>query len=73
MVCLKKSTGDVNITKDEKRLFSIKEFAYYIGVSERTARKMIAAPACPYVCKIGGRILVDRYTLDKWIDNNTGK
>ncbi len=58
---------------DEPKLLNVKEFCKYIGVGERTARKLLAEPNCSYVFRLGGKIMVNKTILDKWIDNNTGR
>ena len=56
----------------EPKLLTVKDFCKYINVSERKARTMLTEPNCPYRCKIGGKVLVNKPVLDKWIDSNTG-
>ena len=56
-----------------KKLLSVKQMCEYMSIGESTARKLLANPSCPYVCKIEGRIFANKTVLDKWIDSNTGR
>lgn len=57
----------------EKKLLSVKELAFYIGVGQTKARELLAKEDCPYVCRIDRRIFANRTLLDKYIDENTGR
>jgi excisionase family DNA binding protein len=52
-----------------KRLFSVKESAFYLSVSQWTVRERIGAGLLPAV-KIGHRLLLDRADLDRFIEMN---
>ena len=56
----------------ESRLLTVKDFCKYVNIGERTARKMLTEPNCTYRCRIGGKVLINKSVLDKWIDSNTG-
>lgn len=55
--------------RPEKRLYSIKEAAQYLGRSVWAVREMLWAGKIPYV-KDGKRILLDIYDMDEWIEKN---
>jgi len=58
------------------RLFSVKEAARYLGMSEAALRKRIYLREVRGLVKIGGRIFLDRKELDRWIEEkriNGGK
>jgi len=50
-----------------KRLFTIPEASVYLGRSVPSLRELIWAGSLPCV-KVGKRIHLDIYDLDKWID-----
>jgi len=52
-----------------KRLYSIKESAEYLGRTVWAVREMLWAGKLPYV-KDGKRILLDIHDMDTWIDKN---
>lgn len=52
-----------------KRLYSIKEGAFYLGRSVWAMREMLWAGKMPYV-KDGKRILIDLNDMIEWIDKN---
>jgi excisionase family DNA binding protein len=52
-----------------KRLYSIKEGAFYLGRSVWAVREMLWAGKMPYV-KDGQRILIDIQDMNEWIDRN---
>ena len=52
----------------EPRLLTVKDFCKYVNIGERTARKMLTEPNC----RIGGKVLINKSVLDRWIDSNTG-
>ena len=52
-----------------KRLYSIKESAVYLGRSEWAIREMIWAGKIPCI-KDGRRILLDIKDMDSWIEKN---
>jgi len=51
----------------QKRLYSIKEGAVYLGRSVWAVREMLWAGKMPFV-KDGKRILIDIRDMDNWID-----
>lgn len=51
----------------KKRLLTIKEAGIYLGRSEWSVRELIWAGSLPSV-KVGRRIHLDIYDLDKWIE-----
>ena len=53
----------------QKRLYSIKEGAIYLGRSVWAVREMLWAGKMPYV-KDGKRILIDIQDMDAWIDQS---
>jgi excisionase family DNA binding protein len=53
----------------QKRLYSIKEAAVYLGRSVWAVREMIWAGKIPYV-KDGKRILLDIFDMDRWIEQS---
>lgn len=53
----------------DKRLYSIKDAAEYLGRSIWSIREMIWAGKLPYV-KDGRRILLDINDIDDWITEN---
>ncbi len=63
-----KARGILN-PKSQKRLYSIKEAALYLGRSEWGLREMIWAGKLPIV-RDGRRILLDIIDMDKWIEQN---
>jgi excisionase family DNA binding protein len=52
-----------------KRLFTIPEAGEYLGRSTWSVRELIWAGSLPVV-KVGKRIHLDIYDLDKWIEKN---
>lgn len=52
-----------------KRLYSIKEGAFYLGRSIWAVREMLWAGKMPYV-KDGKRILIDINDMNEWIDRS---
>ncbi|MBN1366233.1 MAG: helix-turn-helix domain-containing protein [Syntrophaceae bacterium] len=52
-----------------KRLYSIKESAFYLGRTVCAVREMLWAGKMPYV-KDGKRILVDIQDMNEWINKN---
>lgn len=52
-----------------KRLYSIKEAAEYLGRTVWAVREMLWAGKIPYI-KDGRRILLDITDMDSWIDKN---
>lgn len=52
-----------------KRLYSIKEGAFYLGRTVGAVREMLWAGKMPYV-KDGKRILLDIQDMNEWIDRN---
>ena len=56
----------------QKRLYSIKEAAIYLGRTEWAVREMIYAGKLPYV-KDGKRILLDIRDMEAWIEQNKTK
>ena len=55
--------------KLNKRLYSIKEAAIYLGRSVWAVREMLWAGKIPHI-KDGRRILLDIADMDAWIDKN---
>ena len=55
--------------KLNKRLYSIKEAAIYLGRSVWAVREMLWAGKIPYI-KDGRRILLDIADMDAWIQKN---
>ncbi len=53
-----------------RRLISVKEAAYYIGLSPDTVYTMVSQQRIPFV-KMGRRTLFDLAALDGWIKQNT--
>lgn len=57
----------------QSKLLTVKQLAAYLSVSEKTARRLLHEPNCPYSCRVGKRLYANRNVLDKWIDSRTGK
>ncbi len=53
--------------KIEKRLYSLKEAAVYLGRTECAVREMLYAGKLPFV-RDGKRILLDIKDMDEWIE-----
>ena len=53
----------------DKRLYSIKEAALYLGRSVWAVREMLWAGKMPYI-KDGRRVLLDINDMDAWIEAN---
>ena len=53
----------------EKRLYSIKEAASYLGRSEWGVRELVWAGRIPFV-KVGRRVHIDIHDLDNFIEQN---
>lgn len=61
----------------ERRFFSCREIAEYLGISEKTVRRLIDRGEIP-ATKLGGKVLIDlkrleeileeRKICNKWID-----
>lgn len=51
-----------------KRMLSIKETANYMNLGINSTRSLITEIGA--TVKVGKRVLVDRYKLDEFIDNN---
>jgi excisionase family DNA binding protein len=55
----------------DKRLYTLKEGAYYLGLSVWSMRELIWAGEIPVVRRDGGRkIYLDKYDLDRHIEKN---
>lgn len=55
----------------ERYLLSIQDAARYISVSERTMQDIRNRPDFQYVVRrVGGRVLIHRESLDRWIDEH---
>jgi excisionase family DNA binding protein len=52
-----------------KRLYSIKEAAFYLGRSVCALREMLWAGKLPYI-KDGRRILLDIQDINAWVEKN---
>ncbi len=57
----------------EPKLLMVKDFCKYMNIGERNAKKLLSEPNCPYVFRLGGKIMVNKTIFDRWIDKNTGK
>ncbi len=56
----------------EKRLYTVREAAAYLGRTEWALRSMVAARRIPFVQEGGGcRIMFDKRELDRYIERNT--
>ena len=55
----------------DKKLLTVKDAAKYLSIGQTTMRKLLAEPNCPYVCKFGGRVFINKTILDKYIDSLT--
>ncbi len=56
----------------EKRLYTVREAAAYLGRTDWALRSMIAARKIPFVQEGGGcKIMFDKKALDKYIERNT--
>ena len=53
----------------EKRLLTVKEAAEYLGRSVWSVRELVWGGSLPCV-KVGRRIHLDIFDLDKWIDQH---
>jgi excisionase family DNA binding protein len=53
----------------QKRLYSVKEAAPYLGRSVTALREMLWAGKLPYI-KDGRRILLDIRDIDEWIEKS---
>jgi excisionase family DNA binding protein len=53
----------------QKRLYSIKEAAIYLGRTETALREMLWAGKLPYI-RDGRRLLLDLQDMDRWIDES---
>ncbi len=58
--------------KQQKRLYSVKEAAKYLGRTVWAVREMLWAGKMPYV-KDGRRILIDIHDMDEWIEKSKTK
>ncbi len=56
---------------EEKRLLSVKETCTYLGIKQTLCRQLLRKPDCPFVVRLGDRLLVDKKALDIWLDNET--
>lgn len=56
----------------DKKLLTIKEMCEYMSISETRARALLSEPSCPFIFRLGGRKLINRTVLDKWIDAGSG-
>ncbi len=55
----------------DKRLYTLKEAAYYLGLKVWSMRELIWAGEIPVVRRDGGRkIYLDRFDLDGYIEKN---
>lgn len=62
------------VSHSEKRLYTLKEAAGYLGRSEWSMREIIWSGEIPVVRQNGGRkIYLDIIDLDKFIDQNKGR
>ena len=66
------------MSKDTKnfngqKLLTVKELCEYLSIGDSTARKILSAPNCSFVFKLGSRYYANKTALDKWIDSNTGR
>jgi len=52
-----------------KRLYSIKEAAFYLGRTVCAVREMLWAGKLPYI-KDGRRILLDIHDMNAWVEKN---
>lgn len=50
----------------KKRLLSISECCDYVGLGKTSTRKLMKQIGAE--CKIGGRCLFDKFTIDQYID-----
>lgn len=53
----------------EKRFLNVKEFADYMNIGTTKARELIKERH-GFAINIGGKWLIDKTKLDKWINNN---
>ena len=53
---------------DEKRLFTVDEAAYYLGLTKTTLYTWTCQKKIPYV-KIGRALRFDRAELDTWVES----
>lgn len=60
------------VSLNEKKLLTVKEMCEYMSISETRARALLSEPSCPFIFRLGGRKLVNRTILDKWIDAGSG-
>jgi len=60
----------VDNLRRNKRLFTVKEAAEYLGRTVGSVRELIWAGSLPCV-KVGRRVHLDIVELDKWIEQNT--
>ena len=55
--------------KEEKRFMNVKEFCTYMGIGQTKARELISQRN-GFALNIGGKWLIDKKKLEKWIDSN---
>lgn len=51
-----------------RRVFSVAEAAEYLGVSRWTVYRRVEQGLLPHV-KIGSRVSIPEFTLEKWLDD----
>lgn len=59
----------MNDDNKEKRFMTIKEFCIYMGIGQTKARELISQRH-GFALNIGGKWLIDKKKLEKWIDLN---
>lgn len=57
------------VDKEEKRFMNVKEFCTYMGIGQTKARELISQRN-GFALNIGGKWLIDKKKLEKWIDSN---
>lgn len=60
--------NNVSIPIWEKINLTIKEACEYSNIGEKTLRKLLNDPDCPFVVHIGIKKLIKRKHFEKWLD-----
>lgn len=52
---------------DMKKLLTVKEVCFYLGIGETKARELLSNPQNGFTIRIGNRLYAHRDRLDKWL------
>lgn len=58
--------------KEEKVLITIKEAMEMTGIGEKTLRRLLQNPRCPFLFAVGRRHLVKKDAFVRWINQRSG-